>query len=97
MANLGKLMRPFSAFMLTFSTLSISSVSRHKIQPKLRHRSHLSTKLFILYEESWQKLSWRAKHSFQTRPTLSSGRIQGQKSSAAGLDLVRRQDEVTFL
>jgi hypothetical protein len=37
---------------------------------------HLSTKLFILYEESLQKLSWRVGQAFQTGPTLSSGRVE---------------------
>jgi hypothetical protein len=38
-------------------TCSMSAVSTHKTQPKLRHRSNLSITLFILYEESRQKLS----------------------------------------
>jgi len=38
-------------------TRSMLAVSWHKIQSKLRHRSHLSTTFFIFYEESWQKLS----------------------------------------
>src|SRR5262245_59412066 len=44
----------------------MSAVSRRKIQPKLRHRSHLSTTIFILYEESWQKLSCLIEPAFQT-------------------------------